>query len=136
MKRGTLLLAALVFLLLLTGMGSMGGAPEGGVPQTEENIKVRLTDRKGVALELTKFSLEGKTAIEGKLGSGLMTVFFRNIERADFVAIEGDDVTVKLKLKGGESLELKLRNRRIFYGATSYGAFQVRARDIASIELL
>ena len=135
MKR-LLLVLALPTLLLLTGMGSLGGAPEGGVPQTEENIRVRLTDRSGAAVELKQFSLEGKTAVEGKFGSGLMTVFFRNIEKAEFVAAEGDNVTVRLALKGGEKLEVQVLKRRIFYGATSYGAFQIRARDIAQIELL
>jgi len=136
MKRWLTLLAALPLVALLCGMGSLGGAPEGGVPQTEENIKVRVTDRQGVATELTRFSLEGKTALEGKIGSGLMTVFFRNIERAEFGAVNGDTVPVKLILKTGETLEIAVRTRRIFYGSTGYGALQLRARDVSKIELL
>jgi hypothetical protein len=135
MKRAILLLA-LPAVLILAGMGSLGGAPDGGVPQTDENIRVRLTDRNGVSVELTQFSLEGKTAVEGKLGSGLMTVFFRNIVKAEFGAAEGDNVSVEIALKGGEKLAVQVLKRRIFYGATSYGAFQIRARDIARIEML
>lgn len=128
--------AALLLALLLCGMGSLGGAPEGGVPQTDENIKVRLTDRQGLATELNQFSLEGKTAVEGKYGSALLTIFFRNIQRAEFGQADGDEIPVRLFLKTGESLDIKVRKRRIFYGSTGYGALQIRARDIGKIELL
>lgn len=136
MKRWLLAAILLLVTAFLTGMGSLGGAPEGGVPQTEENIKVRLTDRQGVATELTQFSVEGKTAIEGKYGSALMTVFFRNIQRAEFGPGEGEEVPVRLFLKTGETLEIKVRKRHIFYGSTGFGALQIRAREIARIELL
>lgn len=136
MKRWLTIAATLLLATLLCGMGSLGGGPEGAVPKTEENIKVRLTDRQGVATELTSFSLEGKTVLEGKVGSGLMTVFFRNIDRAEFGNKEGEELPVKLFLKSGETLELSVRKRRIFYGSTGYGALQIRARDISKIELL
>lgn len=136
MKRILLAAAVLLMAIPLCGMGNLGGSPEGGVPKTEENIKVRLTDRQGVATELNQFSLEGKTAIEGKYGNALMTVFFRNIQRAEFGQADGDDLPVRLFLKTGESLEIKVRKRHIFYGSTSFGALQIRAREISKIELL
>ena len=136
MTRWLLVAIALLLTTFLCGMGSLGGAPEGGVPQTDENIKVRLTDRQGVATELTQFSLEGKTALEGKYGSGLMTIFFRNIQRAEFGQAEGEEIPVRLFLKTGDTLEIKVRKRHIFYGSTGYGALQIRARDIGKIELL
>lgn len=136
MKRMTMLLLLALGALLLTGMGGLGGAPEGTVPQTEENIKVKLTDREGVTTELSQFSLDGKTSFEGQRGGGKILVFMRNVASAEFGAVSGEDVPVDIKLKSGESLQIKVRKRLVFYGSTGYGAFQIRARDLRRVDVL
>jgi len=122
---------------LLTGMGSLGGGPEGTVPKVEENIRVKLTDQEGVVTELSQFSLDGKTSLAGTRGSAQVTVLFRNIVGADFSPVSGsDEVAVKIALKDGGSVELRLRQRLLFYGDTGYGAYQIKARDIRRIDVL
>jgi hypothetical protein len=79
---------------LLMGMGSLGGVPEGTVPKTDENIKVRISDRSGVTTELNEFSMDGNVFLDGRLGDGKMNVFFRDLQEVAFGLVSGDDVPV------------------------------------------
>lgn len=135
------LLRAIIFLvvvmLCLTGMGNLGGGPEGTVPKVDENIRVKVTDRDGVTIELSEFSQEGKLALDGTLGSAQMTILFKNMASADFSPVENkEEMTVSIKLKDGANVSIKIRKRLIFYGSTGYGAYQIKARDLKRIEIL
>lgn len=127
--------AALVLLTatMLMGMGSLGGAPEGEVPKTDENLKVQLTDRSGVRIELTKFSMNGKVFLEGKRGAGELSVFFRNLKEIGFGPVSGDTVPADLQLKSGRRVQLAIPTNAVFYGDTGDGAYQISARDISRI---
>ena len=136
MKRLFTGLLLIVALSLLTAMGGLGGTPEGTVPQTDENIKVKLTDRDNVTTDLSQFSLDGKTALEGQRGSGKILVYLRNVATAEFGSASGDDIPVDIKLKSGETLQIKMRKRLVFYGSTGYGAFQIKASSVRRIDVL
>lgn len=124
----------LVASLLLTGMGGFGGTPAGTVPQTEEDIRAVVFDRSGVSTELTRFSLDGNVFIEGGRGSGKVSVFFRELKSLRFGEAGTNEVDAELLLKSGESLQLKVRKRAVFYGATPYGAYHIAAYDVDRIE--
>lgn len=127
--------AALVLLTatMLMGMGSLGGAPEGEVPKTDENLKVQLTDRSGTRIELSKFSMNGKVFIEGKRGAGELSVFFRNLKEIGFGPVSGDTVPADLLLKSGRRVQLAIPTNAVFYGDTGDGAYQISVRDISRI---
>ena len=136
MRNVAVIVLALAALILLTAMGGLGGAPSGTVPQTDEDIRARLTDRSGTVVELTQFSLEGNVFIEGALGSGKVSVFFREIKSLQLSEAGPNDLTALLQLNSGESLRLTLRKRALFYGATPYGAYHIVARDVERIDFL
>ncbi|MBU5639027.1 hypothetical protein KOM00_20100 [Geomonas sp. Red69] len=129
--------AALVLLTatVLMGMGSLGGAPEGEVPKTDENIKVQLTDRSGVKIELTRFSMNGKVFIEGKRGAGEMSVFFHDLKEIGFGPVNGDAVPADLLLKSGRRVQLSIRTGAVFHGDTGDGAYQISAPNISRIQI-
>lgn len=134
MKRFAIFMAIVITALLLTGMGGLGGGPEGTIPETRENIKARVFDRSGVVTELTRFSMDGQVFIMGKLGDGDISVFFKDLREVDFDRITGEYIPAKLHLDSGKALDLTIRKRAVFYGDTGFGAYQIRARDIKRIE--
>jgi len=127
------LLLILSVFTLLTGMGGMNGAPEGTVPETDEEVSARVVDRGGVSVDLTTFSMDGNIFLTGMQGRGDVTIFFRDVGKVTFSEPSGDLVPTEVVMKDGKKLRLDVRKRAVFYGKTEYGAYQVKARDIASI---
>ncbi len=119
--------------IVLTGMGNMGGTPEGTVPLPVENIKAQIVDRSGVSTDVSRFSRDGKIFLEGLRGEGQMSIFFRDLKEVSFGAVSGNDVAVDLVLKSGSHLQLKMRKNATFYGDTTYGAFRIAAGDVSRI---
>lgn len=133
-----LLTAVLVLLTaaMLTGMGGLGGTPEGTIPKPEENVKVKIVDRAGVSTELSSFSMDGKVFLEGRLGEGKMSVFFRDLKEVSFGPVSGDDVAADLLLTSGRRQQLKVNKSILFYGDTGYGAYRIPAGDVGRIVFL
>lgn len=124
----------LVAALVLTGMGNLGGVPDGRIPETKENIRARVVDRQGISTELEKFSMDGKEFLSAARGSGTVSIPFRDIRLIEFGDIAGNMVHFQVHLAGGERLSLQIEQRSIFYGSPRYGYFQIRARDVGRIE--
>ena len=135
MNRPLILILLLVFASFCMGMGGLGGQPEGTIPDTDVNIKAEVQDRDGVTTALENFSMSGKTSLNAWRGQGQLTIPFANIDMVVFGDSQGDAVTVDVKLKTGESMMLRLRSRAQFYGSTGFGAFQIKAKDLAQIDL-
>jgi hypothetical protein len=114
----------------------LGGTPEGGIPETRENIRARVVDRTGTATELTRVSLDGSTFFEGYRGSGKVTIPFGEIQSIVFADRAQEEALADLRLKSGQELRLTVRRRAILYGDAGYGAFQIRVRDIRQIDFL
>jgi hypothetical protein len=134
MKRFASLLSVCAAFLLLTGMGGLGGVPEGTIPEVKENIGVRLVDRSGTTTELTRVSVDGNLFLQGTRGSGTVTIPLKEIQRLETTGVAGENVTARLQLRSQEMLTLTLRKRAILYGDTGYGAYQILFRDIYGIE--
>ena len=134
MKGFAVSMAILFTALVLTGMGELGGGPEGTVPETKENVTARVFDRSGAAVELSQFSMDGNVFVMGRLGDGEVTVFFKELRQVDFNQVAGEYIPAKLQLDSGKALDLKIRKRAVFYGSTGFGAYQIRAKDIQRIE--
>ncbi len=129
------LTAVLILLtaILLTGMGNMGGSPEGTVPKTSENIKAQVVDRSGVSTELSRFSLDGNVFIDGRRGEGQMSVFFRDLKEVTFSPVKGDDAPAELMLKSGVRVQLMVKKSTLFYGDSGVGAFRIAVGDVSRI---
>lgn len=128
---------AVLFLLLafvLTGMGSLGGVPEGQIPETKENVRARLVDRQGVATDLQNFSMDGKVLLSAARGSGMVTIPFKEVAFIEFGEAAGNLVNVRVAMIDGGIVPLKVEGRSVFYGSTQFGFFQIRARDVGRIE--
>lgn len=134
MKRGLIFLLIAAVALLSMGMGGLGGQPEGSVPETDVRIQASVKDRSGISTSLNQFSMDGKTYLDAWRGQGKLTIPFQHIETISFGEIKGDEVKVEAKLKSGNVMSLGVRARSLFYGSTGFGAFQIKARDVASID--
>jgi hypothetical protein len=134
MKRFACLAAVFGALLLLTGMGGLGGIPEGTIPEVKEDIGVTLVDRSGTTTELSRVSVDGNLFIEGLRGNGKVTIPVQEVQRLEVTAVSGEAVAARLRLRNQEVLILTLRKRAVIYGDTGYGAYQILLRDVKTIE--
>jgi hypothetical protein len=121
---------------MLTGMGSLGGTPEGTVPKTDENVKAQIVDRAGVSTEVSSFSMDGKVFLEGRRGEGKMNVPFHDLKEVTFGPVSGEDVAADLLLVSGSRHQLKVNKSTLFYGDTGYGAYRIAAGDVGRIVFL
>lgn len=134
MKRGLIFFLMAAVALLCTGMGGLGGHPEGTVPETDVRLQADIKDRSGTTTSLNQFSMDGKTYLDAWRGKGKLTIPFQHIDTITFGEIKGDELKVEAKLKSGNVLTLTIRSRAQFYGSTGFGAFQIKSRDVASID--
>jgi len=134
MKRLSLLALLLVAALFCMGMGELGAQPEGTVPETDVRIEAKIVDRSGVETSLNQFSMDGKTYLDALRGSGQLTIPFQQLATLTCGKVAGDEMAVQVKLKSGSVMDLAIRKRAVFYGSTGYGAFVIKARDVAKID--
>ena len=134
MKRLAVLALVLLGALFCMGMSELGGHPEGTVPETDVRISAKVVDHSGMETSLNQFSMDGKTYLDALRGSGQLTIPFQQLATLTCGKASGDDLAVQVKLKSGSTLDLTIRKRALFYGSTGYGAFVIKARDVARIE--
>lgn len=134
MNRFAALALLLVVALFCMGMGELGGQPEGTIPETDVRIEAKVVDRSGVETSLNQFSMDGKTYLDALRGSGQLTIPFQQLATLTCGKIAGDEMAVQVKLKSGTEMNLNIRKRALFYGSTGYGAFVIKAREVARIE--
>jgi hypothetical protein len=78
--------------------------------------------------------MNGKTYLDAWRGQGKLTIPFQHIDTISFGELKGDEVTIDVKLKSGTVMTLTIRSRSQFYGSTGFGAFQIKSRDVDSID--
>jgi hypothetical protein len=116
------------------GMGSFGGGRESGPPARE--FRATFTDVDGQKMQATAVTAGGDTSLEGDLGRGHLRVPFDNITRITFQPAkeQRDRVHAEVQLREGEPVVLGLRSSTTFYGRIPGGTYQIRARDLRSVE--
>lgn len=134
MKRGLILTCILLVAMLCMGMGSLGGHPEGTVPKTDARIQANLKDLDGITTNLNQFSMNGKTFLDALRGHGQLTIPFQQIDTITFSEVREKELKVDVKLKSGNVLTLAILSDARFYGSTGYGSFQIKAKDVYSID--
>jgi hypothetical protein len=129
---------ALVALLLVApvvmAMGGFGGGRESEAPARD--YRATFTDPDGMRIEDGRVTAGGDTSLEGDLGRGRLRIPFDNVSRVTFRAsgTERDRVLADVQLREGEPLTLTMRSSTTFYGRVPSGAYQIRARDLRSVE--
>lgn len=126
-------LAVLAFGLL--GMGALGGGGrDGGLPARD--FHATFTDVDGTRVDANRVNAGGDASLEGDVGRGRLRVPFDNIVRIRLEATgqDRDRVAAEVTLREGDPVKLVVRSSTTFYGQTSSGAYQIRARDLRSVE--
>jgi hypothetical protein len=116
------------------GMGGFGGSRDEGLPGRE--FRGTLTDVDGTRIPVTRLTCGGDASLEGELGRGRLRIPFDNIARITFQPAENDRdrVRAQVQLREGEPITLTLRSSLTCSGRTPGGAYQIRARDLKSVE--
>jgi hypothetical protein len=116
------------------GMGALGaGGAGGGAPA--RNYQGTFVDRDGTRVDAKWVTAGGELALAGELGRGDLRVSFDDIKTIDFSGDAAKGLVAKVSLRKGDPIELKIRSSLAFSGQTSVGAYQIRARDLKSVEL-
>ena len=133
---GKRVLAVSVLSLGLLGMGGFGGNRDSGLPARD--FRAVLTDVDGTRMEVDRFTAGGDASLEGELGRGRLRVPFDNVRSVAFERVDGERerVRARITLGEGEPATLLVRGSTTFYGQTAAGAYQIRARDLRSIEIV
>jgi len=134
LARSVALAAVLAASPALLGMGGFGGGRESEAPARD--YRATFTDIDGTRIDAGRVTAGGDTTLDGDLGRGRLRVPFDNIARISFrpSGTERDRVLAEVQLREGEPLTLTLRSSTTFYGRVPSGAYQIRARDLRSVE--
>jgi len=112
------------------GMGMTGGRD---VINPAVDFKATFTDKDGTKVDCDRVNVGGDVQLEGDMGRGTLRIAFENIRRVEFTGDGHDYRTATVQLKNGKSVTLKVRSSLAFYGQTSVGLYQIRARELQSI---
>jgi hypothetical protein len=135
MKSRLCLVIIFVAALFLMGMGKMDQSEKSGeIPVPDKEVSAVINDSEGLTLNLTQFSINGKTFLQGKLGAGLVAVPFSQI-RVMTLASEPKGITVKVELNDRSQLNLILEKGLTAYGKIRAGTYQVLLDQIKKIEI-
>lgn len=115
------------------GMGGFGGGRETGLPARD--FHATFTDAEGNRMAGTRVTAGGEANLEGEVGRGRLRVPFDNIVRVTFQPSDDRDrVRALVQLKEGEPVTLSVRSATTFYAQTPGGAYQIRARDLKTVD--
>ena len=126
--------AILPLVLGLLGMGAMGGR-DAAAPLTD--VRARLIDVDGAQVDVTHLTVGGDTTLDGDVGRGRLRIPLERVTRIDVTGAseERERLRATVTLREGPPVTLGLRAATTFYGQLPSGAFQIRARDLRSVEI-
>jgi len=130
-----ILCGILIGLIAVSFLGMSGlSASEDKFPKPKLDYKAQIIDQDMVRHDVSKISVDGKTALPGYRGKAFLSIDFRRIKQIDFVAgSEKTFVLAKIKLRNGKDTELKVKGLLRCHGMTELGPMSVRARDIRTV---
>jgi hypothetical protein len=134
MRGGRIGRAAAVGLLGLAclGMGGLGGRD---VAAPVRDVHATFVDVDGTRVTADHVTVGGDTVLEGDLGRGRLRIPLDQMTRIALAPAEKDRVRADCTLRAGEPVSLLVRSSTTFYGQVPSGAYQIRARDLRSVEL-
>lgn len=118
----------------LMGMGGLGGGRDTGTPA--HDFRATFTDVDGTRVDANRVTAGGDTSLEGDIGRGHLRVPFDNVSRVTFApgGEDRDKLRATVQLRQGEPVTMTVRSSTTFYGQTPSGAYQIRARDLKSVD--
>ena len=130
-------LAIMVVLALVPCLLGMGSSSEGPtkIPEPQYNYQARVTDQQGVRVELTWFSIEGMTFVQGKLGQGQTAIPLEKVREVT-LSKSGDQVLAHIVMKQGSPLDLHVKPTLKAFGKTSYGNYSITLGELARVEIM
>jgi hypothetical protein len=130
---GLVLIMVAAFFLL--GMGKMGQSDKPGeIPMPDQEVTAVIADKEGVTLNLTQFSINGKTYLQGRLGAGVVAIPFSRI-RVMTPSAESKETSVRIDLTDGSHLNLVLEKGLTAYGKFKAGTYQILLDNLKRIEI-
>jgi len=128
--------AGLLFLcwVFLTAMGGLGDCRTIRAPMPPINFAATIADRSNLSTMVEQFSMEGKTAISGRLGSGRVSIDFAKIASIDFV-FQGESLKAEVALKEGNKVCVVVDRGMACYGKLPYGDIQIAVEEIRAITI-
>jgi hypothetical protein len=127
--------AALALLgVALCGMGGLGGGRDTAGPMRD--VRATFVDVDGNRVAVDHVTVGGDVVLEGDLGRGRLRVPLDQVTRIQLAPADAKDrVRADLTMRAGEPVSLVLRSSTTFYGQVPSGAYQIRARDLRSVDL-
>jgi hypothetical protein len=129
MKRNFGFFLMILCLPLLLGMGSQGGTPADKIPVPAKKFMATFVDQMDISTQCSDVSIEGGTALQGKMGEGTYTIDFENIQEVVF-RHHAEKLNGQVKMRDGSSIELIIGKDKKAYGRTKFGTFQIRLNDL------
>ncbi|MDY6990231.1 MAG: hypothetical protein SWQ30_19485 [Thermodesulfobacteriota bacterium] len=120
--------------VFLTAMGAIGDSGPISAPVPPMNFAATITDRSDLATVVENFSIEGKTSISGRLGSGRISIGFEKIASIGFV-LQGEDLRADVALKEGDKVSVVVDKGMACYGKLPYGDIQIAVEEIRAITI-
>ncbi len=135
MKSWTILVMVVIAAFLLMGMGKSGqtGKP-GEIPLPDKEVSAVITDSEGLTLNLTQFSINGQTYLQGKLGAGRVAVPFGQI-RSMTLSLEPKGIAAKVELIDRSQMSLTLEKGLTAYGKIKALNYQIILDLLKKIEI-
>jgi len=131
MRKSAWAAAALIFWVLLVGMGQAPG-PE--VPVPDINFKATIRDDQDITTKVTNASWGGKVYFMGMRGKGTVTIAFEKVKKAVAVGTgTADRMDFQITLKNGEVVAVSFDNEDSFYGTTNFGTYRIVTKNIKEI---
>jgi len=131
MKKSAWAAAALIFWVLLVGMGQAPG-PE--VPVPDINFKATIRDDQDITTKVTNASWGGNVYFMGTRGKGTVTIAFEKVKKAVAVGTgTADRMDFQITLKNGDVVAVSFDNEDRFYGTTNFGTYRIVAKNIKEI---
>ncbi|NVM22364.1 MAG: hypothetical protein HWN68_11360 [Desulfobacterales bacterium] len=124
----------LVSCMFLVGMGGLGGSAPIKAPEPATNYAATITDQSHISTRVEKFSVDGRTAISGRLGAGRISIRFDKISSVGFV-LRDKTLRAEVLLKDGKTVPLIVDKGTACYGKLAYGDFKITMEDIRSITI-
>ena len=131
----------LAALILMPSLGKQafalsGGGGEETIPIPSKDFSVVVEDAKNVQTVARKVTWNGKIFIEARRGSSEVTIPFEKTQSIHLTPGKPDRdnfIPATIKLKNGETVEVKIDSRSKCYGETDFGTFKIYARDLVSV---
>jgi hypothetical protein len=115
-------------------MGSLGDSAPVHVPVPPMNFAATIGHQSDLSTTVERFSIEGKTTISGKFGSGRISIGFERIASIRFVH-EGESLRADAALKDGDKLPVVVSKGMTCYGELPYGDMQIPITEIKAITM-